>query len=64
MIGHYLYIDASEQSAGDMARIRTPDLDPSDGKTDLCWSFYYHMFGDDIGQLNVFVSILVSSMSL
>ncbi|XP_041467526.1 MAM and LDL-receptor class A domain-containing protein 1-like [Lytechinus variegatus] len=53
--GHYLYIDASEQTSGDMARIMTPDLDPSDGKTELCWSFYYHMFGDNIGQLNIYI---------
>ncbi|XP_072182128.1 MAM and LDL-receptor class A domain-containing protein 1-like [Diadema setosum] len=53
--GHYVYIEASDHNAGDVARLTTPEFDPSGGNEVTCWSFYYHMFGDDIGNLNVYI---------
>ncbi|XP_071478396.1 MAM and LDL-receptor class A domain-containing protein 1-like, partial [Diadema antillarum] len=53
--GHYVYIEASDHNAGDVARLTTPELDPSGSNEVTCWSFYYHMFGDDIGDLNVYI---------
>eukprot|EP00057_Strongylocentrotus_purpuratus_P007164 XP_011661638.1 PREDICTED: MAM and LDL-receptor class A domain-containing protein 1-like [Strongylocentrotus purpuratus] len=52
--GHYMYIDAAGQQPGEKATILTPYFDPSDaGQDDTCWTFYYHMFGDQMGALNV-----------
>lgn len=55
--GHYMYINAAVQQPGEKATLLTPYFDPSmAGQDDTCWTFYYHMFGDQMGALNVMVS--------
>ncbi|XP_065195801.1 uncharacterized protein LOC135827200 [Sycon ciliatum] len=53
--GHYLYIEASPPSfAGDKAIIYSPHYTTLHAKV-CTFSFWYHMYGDDIGTLNVYV---------
>ena len=50
--GHYMYIEASSpRRTGDIARLWTPSLTPANGR---CISFWYHMYGINMGTLNVY----------
>ena len=52
--GYYAYIEASSpRIAGDTARVLSGPL-RSTGDTSYCFSLWYHMFGSDIGSLNVY----------
>ncbi|XP_071486327.1 MAM and LDL-receptor class A domain-containing protein 1-like [Diadema antillarum] len=52
--GHYVYINAATQQPGKTARLVTPYFDPATtGETEFCWTFFYHMFGDQMGALSV-----------
>ena len=55
LLGHYVYTEATSQTTGDKARLLTPRFDPAGDTTDTCWGFFYHMFGKDMGTLNVLV---------
>ncbi|XP_077978870.1 MAM and LDL-receptor class A domain-containing protein 1-like [Glandiceps talaboti] len=50
--GHYMYADASSQIAGDKARLLSPMYGPALVK---CLHFWYHMQGDIVGSLNVYI---------
>lgn len=50
--GHYMYIEASAPSRpGQLARLFTPVYTAV--SQDQCLQFYYHMYGRQIGTLNV-----------
>nr|XP_039270832.1 MAM and LDL-receptor class A domain-containing protein 1-like [Styela clava] len=51
--GHYMYMDASTPYLyeGDKARIESPFFPATDAD---CMTFYYHITGDHVGQLNVY----------
>ena len=50
--GHYVYTEASApRRTGDIARLWTPSLTPANGG---CISFWYHMYGRNMGTLNVY----------
>lgn len=50
--GYYLYVDASSpRQQGDRYLVQTEAYTSSD---DRCMKFWYHMFGDGIGSLNVY----------
>ncbi|XP_078352104.1 MAM and LDL-receptor class A domain-containing protein 2-like [Oculina patagonica] len=49
--GKYMYIEASSQSPGDNAKLQ---LAAPGSKSSACLTFYYHMYGRDMGTLNVF----------
>ncbi|GAB1608584.1 hypothetical protein Ahia01_001142600 [Argonauta hians] len=51
--GYYLYIEASDMRYGDKARVVSP-LVKSVGM--VCVGMYYHMYGSNIGTLNVYAS--------
>jgi len=52
-IGHYLYIEGSyPRQPGDVARIESFEHAPTKGS---CFEFYYNMFGDGIGTLNIYI---------
>ncbi len=46
-----MYIEASSQSPGDNAKLQ---LAAPGSKSSACLTFYYHMYGRDMGTLNVF----------
>ena len=51
LAGKYLYIEASSWSTGDNAKL---ELAVSGNKSPCCLTFYYHMYGANMGTLNVF----------
>ncbi|CAH1790069.1 unnamed protein product [Owenia fusiformis] len=51
--GYYMYIETSEpRKEGDRANLVTPVLEIKDDNNVL--EFYYHMYGEDVGALNVY----------
>lgn len=53
-LGHYVYIEASSPARqGDNAKLASPVV--SNGNGDYCLSFWFHMYGADIGSLNVHI---------
>ena len=58
--GHYMYIEASSPARpGQLARLFTPKY-PAVNQ-DQCLQFYYHMYGSQIGKLNVKVGVGMSN---
>ncbi|XP_067654295.1 MAM and LDL-receptor class A domain-containing protein 1-like isoform X2 [Haliotis asinina] len=51
--GYYLYTEVSGQTANKTARIQSKTITPRLGTQ--CLSFWYHMHGDHIGTLNVYL---------
>lgn len=60
--GYYMYIEATRKSAGEKARLLSPKASVVDG--DSCVTFWYHMYGVNIGQLNVYAKVRYDSMFL
>ncbi|XP_070531537.1 MAM and LDL-receptor class A domain-containing protein 1-like [Ptychodera flava] len=52
--GHYLYIEGSGRNEGDEARLGTAIYNTTTGRG--CVRFWYHMYGVDMGTLNVYVN--------
>ncbi|XP_066300034.1 MAM and LDL-receptor class A domain-containing protein 1-like [Branchiostoma lanceolatum] len=53
--GYYMYTEASGKQQGDVARLVSPEqtTDPSG----QCLQFYYHIYGNQIGTLNVYTQV-------
>lgn len=51
--GHYMYIESSFRNVNDTARLISPVFDQVE--ENVCLEFYYHMFGETIGSLRVYV---------
>lgn len=49
--GFYIYLEATAANPGERASIVTPDL--PDETSEMCLTFWYHMFGVHIGELIV-----------
>ena len=58
-LGIFLYIEASGKPLGYRARLKSGIIEES-GTSDTghCLSFYYHMFGVGIGELNIYIVLL------
>ena len=54
-LGTYLYTEATGASQGDFAEITTPLIALDDASLGYQLSFWYHMFGGDMGTLEVLV---------
>ena len=53
--GYYLFSEASwPRKKGDKARLASGFISGTQGRNDCKLRFYYHMFGSDIGSLNVY----------
>ena len=46
-----MYTEASSGGAGDRTRLRIQSMFSSE----ICLTFFYHMYGEDIGSLSVFI---------
>ena len=57
MLGRYLYIEASNRQAGDKARLQSGWFLHA---PELCLQFWYHMYGEDIGSLNIYIGVMKS----
>ena len=54
-LGFYMYTEASSpRSRGDKARLISPTNPATTGS---CLEFWYHMYGTDIGTLNVYARV-------
>ena len=55
--GYYMYIETSyPRKAGDKAQLLSPSYPSTSGK---CLRFWYHMYGSDIGTLNIRIKRMV-----
>ena len=55
-LGYFMHIDASGPAKlNDTSRLISPDLVVKN--QDECFRFYYHMYGSDIYQLNIYARI-------
>ena len=55
-LGFYMYTETSSpRVVGESAIFRSPEIVPSVGDGPICLTFWYHMFGTDIGELSVSV---------
>ncbi|KAM4729149.1 apical endosomal glycoprotein [Anableps anableps] len=52
--GHYIYVDSSVGEWGDMSYLVSDVFQPS--SRGHCLTFWYHMYGNHIGTLNVFIN--------
>eukprot|EP00118_Oscarella_pearsei_P003168 m.13253 g.13253 ORF g.13253 m.13253 type:complete len:3799 (+) comp24600_c0_seq1:127-11523(+) len=52
--GQYAYVEASYSQQGESARLASPLLMPAKSNKYCYMVFYYHMYGADIGTLNVY----------
>nr|KAG5693435.1 hypothetical protein BaRGS_022322 [Batillaria attramentaria] len=53
--GHYMYLETSNGNPGDTADLITADFTESANL--ICLTFYYLMYGDDVGKLEVFSAL-------
>lgn len=59
--GIYIFIEASQRSSGDRARLISDWLIP---KEPACLQFWYHMHGRHIGALNIFLKTKRSEITV
>ncbi|XP_066300036.1 MAM and LDL-receptor class A domain-containing protein 1-like [Branchiostoma lanceolatum] len=56
--GMYMYIEASSpRNPGDIARLLSPAVTPGGTRAGQCVEFWYHMYGNSVGTLNVYSRI-------
>lgn len=55
--GKYLFLESSNpRKRGDKTRLVSEMFNQTSSKTGQCFLFFYHMFGSDIGALNIYVN--------
>ncbi|XP_058833671.1 uncharacterized protein LOC131691364 [Topomyia yanbarensis] len=59
--GHFMMIDSTEQFTNTIARLISPIYSAS-YSTDGCFLFYYHMYGDSVGKLAIYVKPILSAL--
>ncbi|XP_053666432.1 zonadhesin-like [Anopheles marshallii] len=59
--GHFMIVDSGEQLTNDTARFISPMFEP-ELSTGSCFQFYYHMYGESVGTLNVYVKPMNSDL--
>ena len=51
-IGSFIYVEASPQRFGNVARLLSDWIEPNEP---TCVQFWYHMYGSDIGNLSFYL---------
>uniref|UniRef100_A0A182W233 Probable Ufm1-specific protease 2 n=1 Tax=Anopheles minimus TaxID=112268 RepID=A0A182W233_9DIPT len=59
--GHFIIVDSGEQLTNDTARFISPMFEP-ELSIGSCFQFYYHMYGESVGTLNVYVKPINSDL--
>ncbi|XP_050080253.1 zonadhesin-like [Anopheles maculipalpis] len=59
--GHFMIVDSGEQLTNDTARFISPMFEP-ELSIGACFQFYYHMYGESVGTLNVYVKPMTSDL--
>ena len=52
-----MYVEATSQTVGDTASLLKPLFYPELHEPEICWKFYYHMYGADVDTLVVRVCL-------
>ncbi|XP_057657272.1 uncharacterized protein LOC130894437 [Diorhabda carinulata] len=60
--GYYMYIESSSRTENDTARLISPVYDTIN--EEICFEFYYHMYGATIGTLRVYLKTINQSWNL
>ncbi|XP_052085911.1 MAM and LDL-receptor class A domain-containing protein 2-like [Mytilus californianus] len=58
---YYMYIETTDMATGEYASLTSSLLHPN---TQMCLSFYYHMYGANIGRLDVILSTPFSNQTI
>ncbi|KFB46807.1 AGAP011974-PA-like protein [Anopheles sinensis] len=59
--GHFMIVDSAEQFTNDTARFISPLYDP-ELSIGACFQFYYHMYGETVGSLKVYVKPMTADL--
>ncbi|CAH1102080.1 unnamed protein product, partial [Psylliodes chrysocephalus] len=59
--GYYMYIESSSKAQNDTARLISPVYDKMDDE--VCFEFFYHMYGATIGTLRVYLKTVNQTWS-
>ncbi|XP_055599839.1 uncharacterized protein LOC129749037 [Uranotaenia lowii] len=59
--GHFMIIDSSEQYTNATARIFSP-IYPANYSIKACFQFFYHLYGDTVGKLVIYVKPITMQM--
>jgi len=51
--GHYMYTEATDFNPGDTATLNLPTLTNPSQASAMCLSFWWNMYGEHIGTMNV-----------
>ena len=51
--GHFAYVESSMKANGSFGRLSSPTFTKPAGQSGGCVQFYYHMYGADMGTLEV-----------
>jgi len=54
LVGNFLYIESDSQRNGSRIRLNSPSLTASGTTERTCLQFFYYMYGEDVGTLNVY----------
>lgn len=57
--GHYLFVETSGISAGEKAKLLSQTFPATGGR---CLTFWYHMYGEGMGELNVYIKPVTGSL--
>ncbi|KFB46808.1 AGAP011974-PA-like protein [Anopheles sinensis] len=59
--GHFMIVDSAEQFTNETARFISPLYEP-ELSIGACFQFYYHMYGETVGSLKVYVKPMTSDL--
>uniref|UniRef100_A0A182QJQ0 Uncharacterized protein n=1 Tax=Anopheles farauti TaxID=69004 RepID=A0A182QJQ0_9DIPT len=59
--GHFMIVDSGEQLTNETARFISPLYDP-EHSVGACFQFYYHMYGEMVGTLKVYLRPMTSDL--
>lgn len=58
--GHYIYVETSGIRAGEKAKLLSQTFPATKGR---CLTFWYHMYGEGMGELNVYIKPVTGSLN-
>ena len=59
-LGHYIYVETSGIRAGEKAKLLSQTFPATKGR---CLTFWYHMYGEGMGELNVYIKPVTGSLN-
>ena len=62
LAGGYMYVEATGVSTGSFARLMGPVLVPDESTKYTCWVWKYHMYGAQMGTLNIKTTVRINNL--